>query len=330
MNSIRSWEIRNGEDDESALIRRTAEIQKLQEEIIPNAYSSNRKKYKINLKGDELKDSYPRWRLKPTEQFDKNKEIDNLQDIDKIEKILDHRKIGRGYKYLIKWKGKPISDNSWLKGSLNDKSLRDDYLNKLKINKHDFTYCKINDNNQIINQNFNCINPKLNQMNVKTRNLTIRILSKIDFVMNDFGYQCYMKKNIRHLNQSLFFQTKESFKQEAIELSRNQCLDMIEFNKCDGKSMNCNDNSCSYNEIPQDDYGFELYPTTDGLFLVFEPPVSSKIAQILASFPLARDDNNIITPRDINDLMIAENDYLNYNVEEQIMHEHERNLLKFC
>ncbi|CAF0990216.1 unnamed protein product [Brachionus calyciflorus] len=37
MNSIRSWEIRNDEDDESALIRRTAEIQKLQEEIIPNA-----------------------------------------------------------------------------------------------------------------------------------------------------------------------------------------------------------------------------------------------------------------------------------------------------
>ena len=37
MNSILSWEIKNGEDDESALIRRTAEIQKLQEEIIPNA-----------------------------------------------------------------------------------------------------------------------------------------------------------------------------------------------------------------------------------------------------------------------------------------------------
>ncbi|CAF1088763.1 unnamed protein product, partial [Brachionus calyciflorus] len=37
MNSIRSWEIKNGEDDESALIRGTAGIQKLQEEIIPNA-----------------------------------------------------------------------------------------------------------------------------------------------------------------------------------------------------------------------------------------------------------------------------------------------------
>ncbi|RMZ97636.1 hypothetical protein BpHYR1_038012 [Brachionus plicatilis] len=186
MNSIRSWEIRNGEDDESALIRRTAEIQKLQEEIIPNAVQNLHKaqnkqattqnkqknvsynflkpndqvfiksekiqdKFKpifdspyiiksqtnygnyvlTNLKGDELKDSYPRWRLKLTEQFDKNKEIDNLQDIDKIEKILDHRKIGRGYKYLIKWKG-----------SLVDKSLRDDYLNTLKINKRKTTKTK--------------------------------------------------------------------------------------------------------------------------------------------------------------------------------------------
>ncbi|CAF1154903.1 unnamed protein product [Brachionus calyciflorus] len=75
---------------------------------------------------------------------------------------------------------------------------------------------------------------------------------------------------------------------------------------------------------PINDYGLELYPTTDGLFLVFEPPESSKMAQILASFLLEGDDNNIITPRDINDLMIAENDYLNYNVEEQIMHDHER------
>ncbi|CAF1114126.1 unnamed protein product, partial [Brachionus calyciflorus] len=54
------------------------------------------------------------------------------------------------------------------------------------------------------------------------------------------------------------------------------------------------------------------------------------MAQILASFPLVGDDNNIITPRDINDLMIAENDYMNYNIEEQIMDEHERNLLRFC
>ncbi|RMZ93729.1 hypothetical protein BpHYR1_027195 [Brachionus plicatilis] len=29
---------------------------------------------------------------------------------------------------------------------------------------------------------------------------------------------------------------------------------MIEFNKCDGKSMNRNDNSCSYNEIPQGEF----------------------------------------------------------------------------
>ncbi|CAF1011955.1 unnamed protein product [Brachionus calyciflorus] len=37
MNSIRSWEIKNGEDDESALIRWTAEIQKPKQEILQNA-----------------------------------------------------------------------------------------------------------------------------------------------------------------------------------------------------------------------------------------------------------------------------------------------------
>ncbi|CAF1102072.1 unnamed protein product, partial [Brachionus calyciflorus] len=124
MNSIRSWEIKNGEDDESALIRGTAGIQKLQEEIIPNAVQnlhkaqdkqdttqnkqknvsikSEKKQGKFepiksqtnygnfnlkDLKAIELKDSLPRWRLKLTEQFDKNEEIDNPRDIDKIEKI---------------------------------------------------------------------------------------------------------------------------------------------------------------------------------------------------------------------------------------------------
>ncbi|RMZ96630.1 hypothetical protein BpHYR1_047284, partial [Brachionus plicatilis] len=40
-----------------------------------------------DLKEDELKDSFPRWRLKLIEQFDKNKIIDYPHYIDKIEKI---------------------------------------------------------------------------------------------------------------------------------------------------------------------------------------------------------------------------------------------------
>ena len=34
-----------------------------------------------------------------------------------VEEILNHRKRGRGYQYLIKWKGYPSSENSWLPAS---------------------------------------------------------------------------------------------------------------------------------------------------------------------------------------------------------------------
>ena len=31
----------------------------------------------------------------------------------KVEAILSHKRLGKGYSYLIKWKGYPSSDNSW-------------------------------------------------------------------------------------------------------------------------------------------------------------------------------------------------------------------------
>ena len=40
-------------------------------------------------------------------------EIINGEEVYQIEMILKHRKRGRGYQYLIKWKGYPISEASW-------------------------------------------------------------------------------------------------------------------------------------------------------------------------------------------------------------------------
>ena len=73
---------------------------------------------------DVLTDSFPRWRLKLQKNFDTNTNTDNKSkyNVDDskyydIETILDHKKIGRGYKYLVKWKGEPSSKNSWIPGS---------------------------------------------------------------------------------------------------------------------------------------------------------------------------------------------------------------------
>ncbi|RNA19501.1 Transposon Tf2-6 poly, partial [Brachionus plicatilis] len=58
-----------------------------------------------NEKGDRIEESYPRWRLKLAKQEvsttnsisdDKNEQKDEISE---IEKILDHKKIGRGFRY---------------------------------------------------------------------------------------------------------------------------------------------------------------------------------------------------------------------------------------
>jgi Chromo (CHRromatin Organisation MOdifier) domain len=40
-------------------------------------------------------------------------DIEEGEEVYEVEQILKHRKRGRGYKYLIKWVGYPITEASW-------------------------------------------------------------------------------------------------------------------------------------------------------------------------------------------------------------------------
>jgi len=40
-------------------------------------------------------------------------ELEDREEVYKVETILNHRKGGRGYQYYVKWKGYPVSDASW-------------------------------------------------------------------------------------------------------------------------------------------------------------------------------------------------------------------------
>ena len=121
--------------------------------------------------------------------------------------------------------------------------------------KDKFTFCQHNDNNRIVNLNFACKqNPILNKVESKNENLVIQILAKQEYVINDFGYQCYKKRIIRFMNMSVFFAKSEAIRREIIKLSRIECLAMVESRTCDNKKMNCDDNGCIYSEIPFGEY----------------------------------------------------------------------------
>ncbi|CAF1153269.1 unnamed protein product [Brachionus calyciflorus] len=54
---------------------------------------------------------------------------------EEAEKILNLKKCGRGFKYLVKWKNKPVSENSWVKGYyFYDKFVLDNYHRELEEN----------------------------------------------------------------------------------------------------------------------------------------------------------------------------------------------------
>jgi len=40
-------------------------------------------------------------------------ELENNEEVYKVDSILNHRKRGQGYQYYVKWKGYPISEASW-------------------------------------------------------------------------------------------------------------------------------------------------------------------------------------------------------------------------
>ena len=63
----------------------------------------------VNQKGEEIKESYPRWRLKFAKPEVKDEKLnlkDSLKDLGddfhEVEKILDHKKVGRGFKYFVR------------------------------------------------------------------------------------------------------------------------------------------------------------------------------------------------------------------------------------
>ena len=49
-----------------------------------------------------------------------------------VEKIIDHKGRGRSRKFLVKWEGFPDSDNEWVVEKHVEKSLVDEYFERIR------------------------------------------------------------------------------------------------------------------------------------------------------------------------------------------------------
>jgi len=85
----------------------------------------------VNEEKKRIKNSYPRSKLKFIEKASGKTSI-NEDNIYFIEKIITHKPVGRGYRYLVKWKDFPESENAWIPAShFVSPILIDDYWNSI-------------------------------------------------------------------------------------------------------------------------------------------------------------------------------------------------------
>ena len=115
-----------------------------------------------------------------------------------------------------------------------------------------FFYCDVINLHRVVSKEIDC---SFSQLMKKDKwifsNKSIWILTKNDYIINDYGYQCYKKKVVRFLNESLFFDKTDVTFKYNINLTGIECLAMISSKKCENNEMTCDDNGCYYKQIPQ-------------------------------------------------------------------------------
>ena len=119
-----------------------------------------------------------------------------------------------------------------------------------------FVFCNEMNQNRIANQNFFCRPQRNLGKSLSDGYYNIWVLAENNYYINDYGYECFKSRNIRHLSESFFFDKYESVKKEQIHLSRMECLAMVESKRCDNRPMNCNNYGCSYKELPEGEFSW--------------------------------------------------------------------------
>jgi hypothetical protein len=201
-----------------------------------------------------------------------------------IKAIENYQKIGKGARYLIRlknnnvqWFPKSSIETELIKdyhSKLNKKSRKNFFGNfnfskfltiilltiflatpalaNLKINDQ-FKLCSEQNLKTIINPNTYCktalkikTNPNLAQFNFIKNINDIEIMSENKYIIDDYGYQCFKIRNYKEMNQTWYFKNNEFTGSEAIQLSRVECLAMIESKRCNNNEMHCEFDKCSY------------------------------------------------------------------------------------
>ncbi len=197
------------------------------------------------------------------------------------------QKIGRGYRYQIQH---PNGKSEWIPGSSIDEKALQAFqiatsgranrkasaptlltliaLIGLILHAADaciindkFVYCQTKELSRIVNPNPNCrqptaVAPRDSYMPVVnfTMPSSVHIVSKNRYYLNEIGYQCFKTRRTTSLNETWYFKASRSEQNEKVEMSRLECLTMVESKMCDNNKMDCDNDGCWFNAKPIEVY----------------------------------------------------------------------------
>ncbi len=104
--------------------------------------------------------------------------------------------------------------------------------------------------NSGINKNFN------NLFSTDLKQINFTVLSKRQHKVSGLGIQC--SKEIITLNCTMYWYLAKEIQQitETLQLTREDCVQMVYTKRCGDAIMNCENDECSYEQLPKPDYAW--------------------------------------------------------------------------
>ena len=270
----------------------------------------------VNSTGTEMKQTYPRSRLKIV--------ANEANDSYEIEKILDHRNNGGKLEYFVKWIGYPMDDCSWVKESNFDTTeIIEDYWNKLNQPALNLCITKTNQLNltyisnlqvmlfvmmilmplstcQMINGDFKLCDTTNKVMmskqlpcqslihTEKPETKLWHIFHKRPNKIDGDTYVCkkYITKVITYTG---FFGSEYIDRYTEIQsVNRGECEYLVDTKKCGETQMTCMGNTCTTHIEPNPEFAWLRTVTKTALNC------------IIYTVPIHANDNNIVLFEGVN------------------------------